>query len=158
MNNDSSQIFESYLPVYDTVPEKWDDARPFLVEQLKKISNAVNTREISWLLDEELLSGKQFVPSSTNTTGEMQQFRAVFRKVVDLGTLVAGVNLGVPHGITVDSNFTLVDMWVAATDSAIPIAQVITDSNVTIDSMNINVTSPGAFDRAWCIIEFLQEV
>jgi hypothetical protein len=54
-----SQEFESYVPVYDTVPEQWEDARAFLVEQLKKISNAVNVREIGWLLDEELLSGKR---------------------------------------------------------------------------------------------------
>jgi len=68
----SSQIFESYVPVYDAVPEDWESARQFLVEHLKKISNAVNAREISFFLDEELLSGKQFIPSANNTTGEQQ--------------------------------------------------------------------------------------
>ena len=45
-----SQTLESYVPVYDVVPEKWEEARPFLVEQLKKISEGVNTREIGFFL------------------------------------------------------------------------------------------------------------
>ena len=81
------QFFESYLPVYDSVPEKWEDGRVFLIEQLKKISNVVNVREIGWYLDEEVLTGKQFIPLATSS----QEFRSVFRKVIDCGTLVAGV-------------------------------------------------------------------
>jgi hypothetical protein len=36
MDTRDSQIFDSYLPVYNVVPEKWEDARPLLVEILKK--------------------------------------------------------------------------------------------------------------------------
>ena len=39
-----AQQLDSFVPVYDAVPDKWDDARPFIVEQLKRISNAVNIR------------------------------------------------------------------------------------------------------------------
>jgi len=152
-----SEQFEAFVPVYDTVPENWEDARQFLVEHLKKISNAVNIREVGWFLDEELLSGKQFIPSAVNPTGEMQQVRSVLRKVIDVSPLVAGANVFV-HDIVVDANFTLTDMWVAATNSTTPIAQLITDSNVTIDAININITSPGAFDRAFCTVEYLQEI
>lgn len=156
----NSQQLESYVPVYDTVPEKWEDARPFLVENLKKISNAVNIREIGFYLDEELLSGKQFIPTaemSSNLSSTSQQFRTVLRKVIDVSPLSPGANT-FAHGIVVDSNFTLIDMWVSATDSATPIAQVITDSNVTIDATNININSPGAFDRAFAFVEYIQEV
>ncbi len=154
----TSQTFESFVPVYDSVPEKWEDARPFFVEQLKKISEGVNTRTIGWLLDEELLSGQQFIPSATNTTGEMQQFRTVLRKVIDVSPLVAGAANVFPHDIVVDMRFTLIDMWVSATRSATPIAQVITGSDVTIDATNININSPGAFDRAFCFVEYIQEL
>jgi len=157
VNDLTSQFFESYLPVYDTVPEKWEEAREFLVEHLKKISNAVNIREIGWFLDEELLSGKQFIPSSINPNGEMQQFRTVLRIVINVSPLVAGAN-SYAHGIVVDSNFTLIDMWVAATRSATPIAQVITDTKVTIDATNININSPGAFNRAYAVVEYIQEI
>lgn len=158
MNPEQSQQLESFVPVYDTVPETWEEGRQFLVEHLKKISNAVNIREIGWFLDEELLSGKQFIPGGVNQTGEQPQVRSVLRKVVNVGPLVAGVNPGVPHDITVDSNFTLTDLWVAATDSVALVSQVITDSNVTVDATNINITSPGAFDRAFATVEYLQEL
>ncbi len=156
--SETSQEFESFVPVYDTCPEEWNEARQFLVEQLKKISNAVNIREIGWYLDEELLSGKAFIPgvnSEGNATPD--QFRQVLRKVVDVSPLVMGANI-YAHGITYDSNFTLIDLWVAATNSMGLVSEVITDSNVTLDATNINITSPSAYNRAFCVIEYLQEL
>ncbi len=157
--NSNSQFFESYVPVYDVVPEKWEDARQFLVEHLKKISNAVNLREIGWFLDEELLSGKQFIPSNTQAliAGTAPQARTVLRIVVNCSPLVAGANT-FAHGIIFDANFTLIDLWVAATNSMTLVAQVITDSNVTLNATFININSPGAFDRAYCVIEYIQEL
>lgn len=160
MTSNTSQEFESFVPVYDTVPETWEEARPFLVEHLKKISNAVNVREIGWLLDEELLSGKQFIPTASMagpSSSNSQQTRTVLRKVIDCSPLAAGANT-FAHGITYDANFTLIDLWVAATDSIGLTSQVITDSNVTMDSININITSPSAFDRAFCMTEYIQEI
>lgn len=151
----SSQDLESYVPVYDTVPEKWEEGRMFLVEHLKKITNALNVREIGWFLDEELLSGKQFIPIPN--PGSPKEFRSVFRIVVDVAPLVVGANVK-PHGITVDVNFTLVDLWVAATNSVAFTSEVITDTNVTLDVTNININSPGAFDRAFCVIEYMREI
>ncbi len=40
------QQFDSFVPVYDTVPEQWEDARQFLVEQLKKISLELQANEL----------------------------------------------------------------------------------------------------------------
>lgn len=157
MTFSQNQEFETFVPVYDTVPEKWEDARQFLVEHLKKISNAVNIREVGWFLDEELLSGKQFIPAAIGSTGAMQQFRSVLRKVIDVSPLAAGAN-AVSHGITIDANFTLIDMWVAATDSVAFTSQVITDGNVTLDAININIMSPAAFDRGFAVIEYIQEL
>lgn len=160
MSSFNSQEFESYIPVYDAVPETWDDARPFIVEQLKKISNAVNVREIGFFLDEELLSGKQFIPTpamSGVNSSNSQQFRTVFRKVIDCSPLASGANT-FAHGITYDASFTLIDLWVSATDSGTLVSQVITDSNVTLDATDVNINSPAAFDRAFAVIEYLLEV
>lgn len=155
----NSQELESYVPVYDTVPEEWENARPFLVEQLKKISNAVNIREIGWYLDEELLSGKAFIPGAQSlpVNSTPLQFRQILRKVIDVSPLTAGANV-FAHGILFDARFTLIDLWVAATNSGTLVAQVITDSNVTLDATNININSPGAFDRAYCVCEYIQEL
>jgi len=152
-----SQEFESYVPLYDAIPEKWEDARAFIVEQLKKISNAVNVREIGWFLDEELLSGKAFIPG-TNTGGTSQQFRSVLRKVVDVGPLVAGVNPPIAHGVTFDANLTSIDSWVEATNSTTFVAVTLVNPEMVINGPVVNITSPGAFDRAYLIWEYTQEL
>jgi len=158
--SDDSQIFESYVPVYDTVPDSWNDARPFLVEQLKKISNAVNLREIGFFLDEELISGKQFIPTSSMsgpTSSNSQQFRTILRKVVNVGPLVAGANV-FAHGVNFDANLTSIDSWVEATNSTTLEAITLVYPELIINGPNININSPGAFDRAFFFWEYIQEV
>lgn len=154
------QQLESFVPVYDAVPDKWDDARPFIVEQLKRLANAVNVREIGFLLDEELLSGKSFIPGATalSNLSTSQTFRTILRKVVDVSPLVAGANAPVAHGITFDDNFTLVDLWVAGTESTGFTARVISGNDVVMDATDITVTSPQAFNRAYCVIEYILEL
>lgn len=154
MTANSSAQFDSFVPVYDAVPESWDDARPFIVENLKALANAINVREIGFLLDQELLSGQLFFPGTSSP--DPQQFRSVLRKVVDVSPLAAGAK-SVAHGITFDANFSLIDLWVSATNSSTFNAQVITDSNVTMDATNININSPGAYDRAYAVITYIQE-
>lgn len=155
----TSQEFESFVPVYDAVPEKWEDARPFLVETLKKVSNAVNIRTIGWLLDEELLSGQAFIPVPVPAgDATPPQFRSVLRKVIDLGALAAGANAGVAHGITFDNRFTLIDLWVSGTNSGTLTARAISGNDVLMDAADIVVTSPQAFDRAYCVCEYIQEI
>lgn len=155
MTSQTSQIFESYVPVYDAVPEEWEDAREFLVEHLKKISNAVNIREIGWFLDEELISGKQLFPG-VNTAND-QQFRTILRKVIDFGPVVIGVNSR-PHGIVVDANFTLIDLWGSATDAVAFTGNPINQPNITYDSVNINITVTKAYTRVLAFFEFTQEL
>lgn len=156
---EDSQQLESYVPVYDTVPYKWEEARPFLVEQLKKITNAVNIREIGWYLDQELLSGKAFIPGINNgaNAGTSQQFRTILRIVVDVGPLVAGVNPPIPHGVTFDANLTSIDSWVEATNSTTLTAITLVYPELQIVGPNILITSPGAFDKAFLIWEYCQE-
>jgi hypothetical protein len=156
MTSLTSQEFESYLPVYDAIPEDWEASREFLVEHLKKISNAVNAREIGFFLDEELLSGKAFIPG-VNISGTSQQFRTILRKVVDLGALVAGASV-FPHGVTNDANLTNIQYWVSATNSATLTDITMVYPEVVIVGPNVNITSPGIFDRAFFFWEYIQEL
>ena len=167
MTIQSDQFFESFVPVYDVVPEKWEDARQFLVEHLKKISNAVNIREIGWFLDQELLSGKQFTPGTSSAND--QQFRSVLRKVIDFGALPAAGTKSIAHGITFDANFSLIDLFISATD---PVAfnafslqywsQNAADSiRINMDATNINVivnANYSAYTRSFVVIEYIQEI
>lgn len=169
MTSPTSQEFESFVPVYDTVPEKWEDARPFLVETLKKITNGVNIREIGWFLDEELLSGKAFIPGPTLPGNNPGQFRQILRKVIDFGQLPNTGTKSVPHGILVDSNFTLMQMYAAATDpillQAIPLpfsaATAIENIQMYMDSVNVNIITARNFSnytRCFVVIEYIQEI
>ena len=155
-----SQQFDSYIPVYDAIPDKWEEARPLLVERLKEISTSLNFKEIGWFLDEELLTGKAFVPSSTNNSGTQGQFRTVLRYVLNVGPITTGSNTAtIP--VVFDANFTLVDMWVAATNSSTLKASIITDTDLALSSSasvtTVTFTSPGNFNIGWFIIEYLQE-
>lgn len=158
MNNQDQQ-FESYVPLYDAIPDKWEDAQGFITEQFKRIANAINVREIGWFLDEELLSGKQFIPAPVaNQNIKPLQVRSVFRKVIDVSPLVPGVNPPFLHGITFDINFTLIDLWVSGTNSVTFTARRITGNDVVMNATQLLITSPQAFDRAFAVVEYILEI
>jgi hypothetical protein len=170
MNPLDSQVLESFVPSYAAIPDKWEDARPFVVEQLKRHANAINVREIGFFLDEELLSGKSFIPGINNALdGETsQQFRTILRKVVDCGALPNAGLKSVPHGIFIDANFTLIDLFGAATD---PIALLSFDLGhaaappnqveIYLDAINVNIvtgTNRSTYTRSFITIEYIQEL
>lgn len=155
-----SQELESYVPVYDTVPEKWEDARPFLVEQLKKISNGVNIREIGWYLDQELLSGKAFIPGAAPAgNSSPQQYRQILRVVVDFGALAIGVNTKA-HNVLVNANFSLMQLYAAATNAVAMTGEPIPNGadTITYDATNIIITVAAAYTRCWAVMEYIQEL
>lgn len=153
---DSTQL-DSYVPVYDTVPEKWEQARPFLVEQLKKITNAVNIREIGFFLDEELLSGKAFIPGTTIMGNNPGQFRQILRIVVVFGPITAGL-MTRAHNVTVDANFTLIALWACAFNSSTLVGTQFGNSDtISMDVMNIYITSNGTYDKCYAVMEYVQE-
>lgn len=167
----NNQNLESYVPIYDVVPEKWEDARDFIVEQLKRLAIAVNTREIGFFLDEELLTGKAFIPGLNNASngGTSELFRQVLRKVIDFGPLPNAGTKSVPHGISFTGNFTLVFMGAYATDPIALIALPIPfadPTNVNTIAINMGVTNVSIttasnlsnFTRVFVICEFLQEL
>lgn len=166
-----SQNFESYIPVYDVAPEKWDEARPFIVEQLKIHANAINVREIGFYLDQELLTGKGFIPGSNEILdgGTSQQFRTILRKVINTGTLPNNATTNTPHGITFDANFTLIDMWLSATDPTNFLSfslsywdnTGLSQITLNMDATNVNIVTKAnysTYTRSYVIIEYIQEV
>lgn len=151
--NDSQQL-ESYLPVYDVAPETYEQGRAFIVEQLKRISEAVNARAIGFYLDQEVLTGKSFIPGANNS----QQFRSVLRMVVVVGPILAGTNT-IAHGISVTNNFTLVHLWASATNStSFRSVTFCNPDTIYMDQTNIYITSDGAYDRVNAVVEYLQEL
>ena len=157
-----SQNLQAFVQVYDAVPKEWEEARPYLVEQLKGISNAINVRTIGYYLDVELLTGNLFIPGVTVPGNNPGVFRDILRFVVDLSPLIAGPNVIPVTPVVFNANFLLIDAWVAGTNTVTPPfnAQVITGANVNL--VNVlgfvggTVTSPQAFNKGFLIIEYVQ--
>ena len=159
--NVDSQFYESFAPVYDAIPEKWEEAREFLTETLKQVTNATNLREIGWYLDTQLLTGKSFIPSLLSNTSP-DEYRQIFRMVILVGPVTANMAAIVPHNIIFDDNFTLIQMWASVTNITFAptpfTALTVTGNNVTMDAMNVSVTSPITADRCVVVIEYLLEI
>jgi hypothetical protein len=139
------------------------------VEQLKKISNAINLREIGWFLDEEVLSGKAFIPGVSVPGNNPGQYRQILRKVIDFGPLPNATTKPIPHGILFDSNFTLMQLYAAATDpiglTAVPVTlagvTAANDIQIYMDSINVNISTTSnqsKYTRCFVVIEYLQEL
>jgi hypothetical protein len=162
----TQQDLEAFLPAYGSIPEKWDDARAFLSEQIKRISQAVNVREIGWMLDQQSYNGQQFIPLASSTSGV---YRSVFRIVVDCGSLPNATTKSVAHGLTVNENFTLIHLYAAATKASsafaslpIPYSSPTLNENIKInlDDTNINITTAidySDYTRTFTTIEYLLE-
>ena len=162
MNQDST-FFDSYLPVFDSLPDDWEDAKPALLEFLRKISETVNVREIGWFLDEELLSGKQFIPSNAydTTQGIPAQFRSIFRKVIEFPAgLTSGPANSQPHGIIVDAAFKLISMFGAATNANTLTGEPLPNGPDTIsyDATNVYVTVASNYTYGVVTMEYIQEL
>ena len=150
-----SQEFEAFLPLYDTIPESWEEGRQFIVENLKKISIAVNTRTIGFLLDEELLSGQQFIPGVTIPGNNPGIFRSVLRKTFEFGPIIIGVN-PIAHDIVVDDNFTLIHIFASGTNVG-----ALTGDNIPTVGYNVTdilVDSTKVYDLCVVVIEYIQEL
>jgi hypothetical protein len=130
---------------------------------MKKIANAVNIREIGWMLANQNLNGQQFIPSNADN------FRSVFRIVIDCGALPNATTKSVAHGLTVNASFTLVHLYGAATKATaafaslpLPYASPTLNQNISInlDSTNVNITTAidyTSYTRTYATIEYLLE-
>lgn len=168
MTPTDSQNFDDFVPAYSAVPEKWEDARVFIGERFKQMASAINVREIGWMLDVPQQTGKQFYLDQ-NTTYSNTEFRTVFRTVVPFGALPNATEKSEPHGIDFNGNFSLVQMWLSATDPTDMLAFTVSywamstpgDIILNMDVDNVNVTTKSNYSNytiSYICIEYLLEV
>lgn len=166
----NSQNFDSYIPIYETPPESWEEGRIFFVEQMRILATAINMREIGFFIDLEVIAGKNFIPGAAivQEGGTTQQFRTVLRKVIDFGALPNTGTKSVAHGITFDYNFTLIQLWASSTDPVAFVAIPIPFASATgghveinMNATNINITTTSnrtSFTRTFVVVEYIQEL
>ncbi len=159
MQPQSSQELETFVPVYNVIPETWEEARPFFVEILKKYGDGINRRENGFFLDQEVVAGKSFIPGSNDILdgGQSDVYRTVFRIVVDVGPITAGV-VTTPHGIVNDTNYEQIALWACATNSTTLTSTVFGNSDtIRVVGPDIIITSDGIYDRCKAYLEYIQE-
>ena len=161
----SNQNLETFVPVYDAPPERYEQFRQFTVEQMKRLANAVNNRVVGDYQSIELLAGKNFIPGTVSPT----ENRQVFRKVLDTGTLPNATTSTTAHGLTLDSRFSLVSLYGGAYDPSTPAAIPLPYVDLTaLNAVEVRLTSTDvvietavdkrAYTRSYVIIEYLKEL
>lgn len=158
----SNREFNQQIPLYNSLPEQWEEAHKALVDKLQLMGNAINNRETVWVVEEETLTGKLFIEGASG------EFRNIFRKAINIGTLPNNTTLSVAHGITIDANFTLLQVYGGGSDpvglNSIPLPFVSSAGaaiEVNIDANNINIVTTGnysAYTSSYVIVEYIREV
>jgi len=164
-----SDNFETFIPVYDGLPDTYEEAREYLVEQLRQVADGVNSRDYGVYADVEVINGQEFGVGT-------EELKPVFRKVIDLGGLPDfGVTdpKQVAHGITFSENARITRFYGTATDpatsnltSAIPLPYVQMSAGahigLEIDGTNIELYGNGAADysaytTAYAVVEWTDQ-
>lgn len=171
--SDTNDVF---LTVYESIPDKWDDAQAFLVEQLREITNGINERDIGLYYQDTTPNGQKWQPSAaalaaTDTPAEP---RTVFRKLINIGTLndfSTTAQQTVAHGITTTANTCITRLYGAASDKGasslteaipLPFLDVASTRSVALSMNASNIILDGTtdmsnFDCAWVVVEWINE-
>ena len=153
--------YNEQIPIDDSLPDIWEEARSALIERSKKLATAINIRTVGWYIDREILTGSKFIPTADDT----QEFRDIFRKTFDIGTLPNNGIKNVAHEISeIPENFRLLAMWGAATNTttgaSLPLPYVSIVGNhidLKMDATNIIITTNSnysSYNESMIVIEY----
>ena len=155
----------SYIPTDVILPEDPTELRRVLDDTLKRMIDSINDKDIGFYNTTALLNGQQFF-----TAGDPQNFRSVFRKVIDLGGLndFTAVNpQNTAHGITITANLEITRIYGTATDPSttyipLPYLDMTGGANhiqLSMDNTNIVLRSNldySGFTTAYAVVEWVE--
>lgn len=137
---------------------------------INNIALVLNLKDSGYYIEEEFVNGQLFFPKSiSSTTGASQpEYRQVFRKVIDFGTLPNAGSTSVAHGINIDSNTTFTRIYGTANDTSgnsyLPLPYASTTLNQTIsvdiDATYITITTGidrTAYTTCYIVLEYLKQ-
>lgn len=153
----------TYVPVYDYIPEEWEQAREALIQYLRLISNGINYRDVGTYYNQEVLAGQRFVPTSNQA-----DYRSVFRKVIKFGALGIATK-SVAHGITINSNTRFTRIYGTANQPStkfVPLpfvssTAVAQNIEMFVDNTYVTISSgtnySAIYTDCFVILEYVQE-
>jgi hypothetical protein len=144
------------LPTSLELPEDPDVMRQFLIQYLRRVANAVNSKEGGLYSQVEYFSGTQYL-TNLNNQGQ-QNIRNVYRKVFDMvalngGNIAGSATVSFPHGIA--NIFQAAPIYANCTSAqASPATQFFTVvyPDVELTSTNVIFTNPLGVALSACYV------
>lgn len=155
----------SILPTTFIIPEDKSELNLMLYRYFNALALAINSKDSGIFDSLESLTGGQFFPIFSSTSSSSANYREIFRKVIDFGSLPNTATKSVAHGIAFSSSFSLVRLYGAATDpsnSFIPIpysSPTLADNiELNLDATNVNVitgSNRSNYTRSFIVMEWV---
>jgi hypothetical protein len=152
-------LLANQLPISVEFPKDFDRFLPILDLLYKRIANSVNTKEGGLYSKTEVAAFMQYFTSNPN------EFRPVYRKVIDFGALPNAGIKQVAHGLTVTNTFRWVRIYGAATDP-VALTGISLDRSsptlnenikVDVDATNVTITTAinySAYTSSQVVLEY----
>jgi hypothetical protein len=157
--------FNNFVPNDLIIPSNAEEMNLVLTDYFRYLINALNTREVAIFDEQEILTGQVWFNSS-----DRQKPRYGFRKVIDVGGLndfTTTSPQNTAHGISINANFVLTNIYGTATDpntNFIPLPYVDMSGaganiQLSMDSTNVILDSNAdysAYTTAYVVLEYLK--
>lgn len=140
------------LPQTYIIPEEVREKDLKLRDYLGQIATATNTKDSGIYDAVETVTGQQFFPTFSSSTGASANYRGVLRKVIDFGALPNATTKNVAHGITFTTSQSVTKLYAAATDPGtswipIPFASPTLNQNISLSMSSTNISITTGIDR-----------
>jgi hypothetical protein len=87
-----------------------------LYQNVANITQVINTKDVGIYDQREFVCGQLYFPNTDPIAGQPNEYRQVYRKVIDFGALPNAVPKAVAHNITNLTGFSVTRIYGASTD------------------------------------------
>lgn len=154
---------QSFLPTTIILPplEKADEFNYVLTDFIKKIISSVNAKDIGQYVLQEIQNGQVFFISNDN-----QNFRSIYRKVINFGALPNSTTKLVQHGIQITDQLRFTRIYGCANHPnneflPLPFSSSVLAENILlqVDNQNVIIETAqdySAFTDSYVILEYFK--
>lgn len=143
-----------------------------LYQNVANITQVINSKDVGIYDQREFVCGQLYFPNTNPIAGQPNEYRQVYRKVINFGALpAAGAAINVAHGIAVTPGFMLTRLYGASKDPvanefiSLPYvsgAAPTTSVGLYMTAVNIIARSSPAkawdmFTQTYIVIEYLKQ-
>lgn len=153
----------------NSLDEPMQDLLIRLYQNINIIAEQLNGKDTGIFSQEEFLTNKLFFPTDTSNTSNQsasQNYRPVFRKVIDFGALPNATSKSVAHGIIASAIITSISCTAnnTALTSKIPIpfaSPTALNQNISLEVTDTNIIITTGIDRTsyttcYVILEYVK--